>query len=92
MEQTVLASEHLHAIGNLGIITDGQNSRFGNEPPEGKLGSWKSIFDRQSLKLQIMAQMTESKGWSSKEIQAHEVAIESLVNDFIATVEAKISQ
>ena len=50
-------------FGNLCIITDSQNSRFGNSYPEAKLKQWEKedIFHRQSLKLQMMAEITSKK-------------------------------
>ena len=47
--------QFLHSFGNLCIITDSQNSKFGNLVPSAKYKQWEGIFDRQSLKLQIMA-------------------------------------
>ena len=40
-------------FGNLCIITDSQNSRFGNSYPEAKLEQWEreGIFHRQSFKI-----------------------------------------
>lgn len=51
--------QFLHSFGNLCIITDSQNSKFGNLVPSAKYKQWEGIFDRQSLKLQIMANITE---------------------------------
>ena len=50
--------QFLHSFGNLCIITDSQNSKFGNLVPSAKYKQWEGIFDRQSLKLQIMASIT----------------------------------
>ncbi len=61
--ESQLSSEFLHSFGNLCIITDSQNSRFGNSYPEAKLEQWEreGIFHRQSLKLQMMAKVTSKK-------------------------------
>ena len=59
--ESKLSAEFLHSFGNLCIITDSQNSRFGNSYPEAKLKQWEEegIFPRQSLKLQMMAAITK---------------------------------
>ena len=59
--ESQLPAEFLHSFGNLCIITDSQKSRFGNSYPEVKLEQWEreGIFHRQSLKLQIMADITK---------------------------------
>ena len=46
--ESQLPAEFLHSFGNLCIITDRQNSRFGNSYPEAKLEQWKKegIFPR----------------------------------------------
>ena len=51
----------LHSFGNLCIITDSQNSKFGNLVPSAKYKQWEGIFNRQSLKLQMMAKITSKK-------------------------------
>lgn len=65
-----LDNDDLHAIGNLCIITDSQNSKFGNLVPNAKLSSWQNIFPNQSLKLQMMAEITTRENkWDKEEIQ-----------------------
>lgn len=85
--ESQLPAEFLHAFGNLCIITDNQNSRFGNSYPEAKLEQWKreGIFHRQSLKLQMMAKITSKKddGWGPKQITELEKEILTRVNHFI---------
>ena len=82
-----LPAEFLHSFGNLCIITDSQNSRFGNSYPEAKLEQWEreGIFHRQSLKLQMMAKITSKKddGWGPKQITELEKEILNMVNHFI---------
>ena len=82
-----LPAEFLHSFGNLCIITDSQNSRFGNSYPEAKLEQWEreGIFHRQSLKLQMMAKITSKKddGWGPKQITELEKEILTRVNHFI---------
>jgi len=75
----------LHSFGNLCIITDSQNSKFGNLVPSAKYNQWQDIFYRQSLKLQIMAEITSKKdsGWGPKQITELEKEILTRVNDFI---------
>lgn len=85
--ESQLPAEFLHSFGNLCIITDIQNSRFGNSYPEAKLKQWEKedIFHRQSLKLQMMAKITSKKdsGWGPKQITELEKEILTRVNHFI---------
>ena len=83
--ESQLPAEFLHSFGNLCIITDSQNSRFGNSYPEAKLEQWEreGIFDRQSLKLQMMAKITSKKNrWDIGEIQYMEKEVERYVQNF----------
>ena len=83
--ESQLPAEFLHSFGNLCIITDSQNSKFGNSYPESKLAQWKreDIFKRQSLKLQMMAEITSKKNkWDICEIQSMEKEVERYVHDF----------
>lgn len=80
-----LPAEFLHSFGNLCIITDSQNSRFGNSYPEAKLEQWEreGIFHRQSFKLQMMAEITSKNNrWDICEIQSMEKEVERYVHDF----------
>ncbi|OFO00932.1 DUF262 domain-containing protein [Streptococcus sp. HMSC070B10] len=83
--ESQLPAEFLHSFGNLCIITDSQNSRFGNSYPEAKLEQWEreGIFPRQSLKLQMMAEITSKKNrWDIGEIQSMEKEVERYVQNF----------
>ena len=83
--ESQLPAEFLHSFGNLCIITDSQNSRFGNSYPEAKLEQWEreGIFHRQSLKLQMMANITSKKNrWDIGEIQSMEKEVERYVQNF----------
>ncbi len=83
--ESQLPAEFLHSFGNLCIITDSQNSRFGNSYPEAKLEQWEreGIFKRQSLKLQMMAEITSKKNrWDIGEIQSMEKEVERYVHNF----------
>ena len=75
--------QFLHSFGNLCIITDSQNSKFGNLVPSAKYKQWEGIFDRQSLKLQIMANITEKTRWESYQIKGLEKEILPMINRFI---------
>ena len=75
--------QFLHSFGNLCVITDSQNSKFGNLVPSAKYKQWEGIFDRQSLKLQIMASITEKTKWESDQIKGLEKEILSMVKRFI---------
>lgn len=73
----------LHSFGNLCIITDSQNSKFGNLVPSAKYKQWEGIFNRQSLKLQMMADVTvKNDKWGICEIQSMEKEVERYVHDF----------
>ena len=73
----------LHSFGNLCIITDSQNSKFGNLVPSAKYKQWEGIFNRQSLKLQMMADVTvKNDKWGICEIQVMEKEVERYVHDF----------
>jgi len=83
--ESQLPAEFLHSFGNLCIVTDIQNSRFGNSYPEAKLEQWEreGIFYRQSLKLQMMAEITSKKNrWDIGEIQSMEKEVERYVQNF----------
>ena len=73
----------LHSFGNLCVITDSQNSKFGNLDPGAKYKQWEGIFSRQSLKLQIMAAITEKTKWKSDQVLELEKEILPMVNEFI---------
>ena len=75
--------QFLHSFGNLCIITDSQNSKFGNLVPSAKYKQWEGIFDRQSLKLQIMANITEKTKWESYQIKGLEKEILPMIKRFI---------
>ena len=73
----------LHSFGNLCIITDSQNSKFGNLVPIAKYNQWQDIFYRQSLKLQMMAEITSKKNrWDIGEIQSMVKEVERYVQNF----------
>ena len=83
--ESQLPAEFLHSFGNLCIVTDIQNSRFGNSYPEAKLEQWEreGIFYRQSLKLQMMAKITSKNNrWDICEIQSMEKEVERYVHNF----------
>ena len=75
--------QFLHSFGNLCIITDSQNSKFGDLVPSAKYKQWEGIFDRQSLKLQIMANITEKTKWESYQIKGLEKEILPMIKRFI---------
>ena len=78
-----LDDKFLHSFGNLCIITDSQNSKFGNLVPSAKYKQWEGIFNRQSLKLQMMADVTvKNDKWGICEIQVMEKEVERYVHDF----------
>lgn len=77
--------QFLHSFGNLCIITDSQNSKFGNLVPSAKYKQWEGIFDRQSLKLQMMASITEKTKWESDQIKGLEKEILPMVKEFIGS-------
>lgn len=82
-----LHDEFLHSFGNLCIITDSQNSKFGNLNPSAKYNQWQGIFHRQSLKLQMMAEITKQKDsdWGVTQIKELENEIIPMVSEFIGS-------
>lgn len=84
-KQERLDDETLHAFSNLAITTGSQNSKFSNLIPAAKYNQWEEIFNRQSLKLQWMAKITDSNGWDKEQIDRMTIEIEELVSDFINT-------
>ena len=84
-----LHDDLLHCFGNLCLIVASQNSAFSNLYPLAKLANWRNIFRTQSLKLQMMAENTESWGsWDETkrtEILAMEKDILQLLNGYIKT-------
>lgn len=84
-----LPDDLLHCFGNLCLIVASQNSAFSNLYPLAKLANWRNIFRTQSLKLQMMAENTESWGsWDETkrtEILAMEKDILQLLNGYIKT-------
>lgn len=77
----------LHSFGNLCIIVASQNSEFGRLYPKAKLENWRNIFNSQSLKLQIMAYLTnEWNGWDesfSEKIIKVESDLINLLNNYL---------
>ena len=80
-----LPDEFLHSFGNLCVVTDSQNSKFGNLVPSAKYNQWQGIFYRQSLKLQMMAAITgqQDSGWGADQIKELENEIMPMVSKFI---------
>lgn len=80
-----LPDEFLHSFGNLCVVTDSQNSKFGNLVSSAKYNQWQGIFYRQSLKLQMMAEITEQKDsdWGADQIKELENEIMLMVSEFI---------
>lgn len=63
-------NDYLHSLGNLALITVSGNSKFSNMPPEGKI-KYDNIIN-QSLKLKIMATMTNKDTWTKEKVKIHE--------------------
>ena len=82
-----LPDDLLHCFGNLCLIVASQNSAFGNLYPLAKLANWRSSFNTQSLKLQMMAANTDSWGsWDETkrtEILAMENDILQLIKEYL---------
>jgi len=80
----------LHSFGNLCLIVASQNSSFGNLYPMAKLSNWRNIFKTQSLKLQIMSQLTyDMQGWDESKkdkIENLEKLIFQKLNQFVETL------
>lgn len=80
-ENDKLEDDVLNSFGNLALITVSGNSTFNNDVPIGKLKSHPSII-KQSLKLKIMAKMTESANdWTPEMIEAHRKEMFEIIDD-----------
>lgn len=91
---TRLPDEALHAFGNLCLVTNRQNSRFGNLTPSAKYQQWQNIFDNQSLKLQWMAKVTKGQDdqWQETSIQACEREVMKYVREFMEVTQEKLAR
>lgn len=82
-----LSDDLLYCFGNLCLIVASQNSAFGNLYPLAKLANWRSIFNAQSIKLQMMAANTDSWGcWDEMkrtEILAMEKTILIMLEEYL---------
>jgi len=80
-----MSKDLLDSFGNLCIIVASQNSEFGRLYPKAKLENWRSIFNTQSLKLQIMAHNTTAwNGWD----ESHRDTITKMEADLIGWLNA----
>lgn len=79
--------EHLHAFGNLCLVSHAMNSRLGNSGPEDKFKQLMS--ERQSLSLKIFSMhrcFDRDKSWSAEHSMAcHAVQMLSLLEQTFAT-------
>lgn len=76
--------DELNSFGNLALITVSGNSKFSNLPPEGKVKSYKNIFE-QSLKLKIMKSMISINGgvWNKYISEIHKKEMFELLSNEI---------
>lgn len=74
-------------FGNLCLVSSDINSRFSNASPKSKKEYIRKIFDKQSLKLQVMSTITDKfdlKEWKNSKCAEHqEKMIEILKNSII---------
>jgi len=64
------SQENLDAFGNLCIVQRRENSKFSNLNPAAKKENFKNTVNSGSLKLRIMANLTEG-GWTSEKAEKH---------------------
>lgn len=67
-----VSPERLHLLGNLALVSVGVNSKFSNNLPSVKAGTYEGTIEKQSLKLRRMAKITRENGrWGDEEVRAH---------------------
>lgn len=65
--------DNVDTFGNLCIIQRNVNSKFSNMAPEAKKSTYKNMITKGSLKLRLMAEMTnDSLAWKDEVCQTHE--------------------
>ena len=68
----------VNRFGNLCLIQRNVNSKFSNMSPEAKKSTFKSMIEKGSLKLRLMAEKTESNSlWRDESYRIHE---EEMIN------------
>ncbi|WP_202051800.1 DUF262 domain-containing protein [Methylomicrobium sp. RS1] len=71
-----LSEECLHLLGNLALVSVGVNSKFSNSLPSAKAYNFQNTIEKQSPKLQVMAEITRNgKAWGTKEVLEHHNAM-----------------
>lgn len=72
----------LHGLGNLCIIQRSANSKFSNMIPEAKAKTFKNMIEKGSLKLRLMAKITNSsEKWKTTTFKKHQdEMLEVLIN------------
>lgn len=67
----VVSEECLHLLGNLALVSVGANSKFSNSLPMTKALTFQTMIQKQSPKLQEMAEITRREGWGDEQVEAH---------------------
>ena len=78
-----VSPEKLHLLGNLALVSVSANSKFSNSLPEVKATTFQRTMKTQSPKLQRMAEITRSEGWSDEQVKNHH-------NEMVALLKADI--
>lgn len=71
-----VSEDRLHRLGNLALVSVGVNSKFSNSLPSAKAYNFQGTIEKQSPKLQEMAEITRNrKEWGNKEVDEHHNAM-----------------
>ena len=81
-----VSPEKLHLLGNLALVSVSANSKFSNSLPEVKATTFQRTMKTQSPKLQRMAEITRSEGWSDTQVQSHHKAMVDLLQADIENI------
>ena len=78
-----VSPQNLHLLGNLALVSVSANSHFSNSLPKAKAENFQRTMETQSPKLQRMAEITRSEGWSDEQVKNHH-------NEMVALLKADI--
>lgn len=75
-----IKEKHLHAFGNLVLLSPGENSSYSNQAVEKKLVDFNAKSHYDSLKLKAMFKLLEAKGkWKPSQIREHQMEMLDLL-------------
>ncbi len=71
-----VSEEHRHRLGNLALVSVGANSKFSNSLPSAKAYNFRTTIEKQSPKLEQMAEITRKRQeWGNAEVAEHHNAM-----------------